>query len=560
MPFSTNRVNLTPYVYMAIGERVLTSDEMMWLKSIEIVHNRKKADECKITFYNPILTYSDDKIFDYGSRVVVIAGWNDEFARKGPYHIKDIDWTFPPDGDPHFTLICKDPSASFMQAQPRSKKIVKDVLSVVRTFAKDNGLIPAMQMTEKENVLIDTVQRGETDAEFLQRVAGMTGFLWNVRGNTLYWVRPDAENPATYTLNYRTGDFSLKEFKPEIKATGGAKGKKKQPAKTVCAAQDPLDPDQQTVQEMYTKFKAGDTVAANVLINKIMREKAKLEGGGSPWGSKDTGDITNQIKKVVTDGLPQSILSDGAPVAGGRAGSNDSTVTGSGQKVFDYKADRFKDRVAGVQQTGLLDTITSGFEQMRQKADELLGNTTEIVRGDNTGASANSTTTTVANSVYGTGGMKGRLDKEAKLTVVSADMVPTIPSFLWEAKETVLVVGVSARLEGLYDIDEVTLTYDADNGLGTKLKGKKRLQETGAGAASVWKDAWPSANEQEQPQAAQGAASNPVRKAKALDRERRYYAVDGDNVSFQNLGGALPLSAELSGPQTLLTTLGAYRK
>lgn len=560
MPFSTNRVNLSPYIYMTIGERVISSDEMMWLKSIEIVHNRKKADECKITFYNPILTYSDDKIFDYGSRIVILAGWNDEFARKGPYHIKDIDWTFPPDGDPHFTLICKDASASFMQAQPRSKKIVKTTLELVREFAKNNGMIADMQMTEKENVLIDTIQRGETDAEFLQRVAGMTGFLWNVRGNTLYWIRPDSQNPATYTLNYRTGDFSLKEFKPEIKATGGAKGKKKQPAKTVCASQDPLDPDQQTVQEMYTKFKAGDTVAANVLINKIMREKVALEGGGKPWGSKDTGDITNQLKKIVTDGLPQSIMSDGAPVSGGRASGNDATTTGSGDKIFDYKADRFMDRTLGQETSALVQSLPEAWDAMLKRANSLLGNTTELVRGDNTGASANSTTTTVANSVHGIGGMQGRLDKEAKLTVVSADMVPTIPSFLWEAKETVLVVGVSARLEGLYDISEVILTYDADNGLATKLKGKKRLQESGAGAASVWKDAWPSANEQEQPQATQGAASNPVRKAKAVDRERRYYAVNGDDVSFENLGGALPLSAELSGPQTVLTTLGAYRR
>ena len=57
--------------------------------------------------------------------------------------------------------------------------------------------------------------------------------------------------------------------------------------------------------------------------------------------------------------------------------------------------------------------------------------------------------------------------------VVGATMVPSIPSWRWDVKKSVYVVGVADICEGLYIIEEVNLTYDNSNGLGTTLKGKK---------------------------------------------------------------------------------------
>lgn len=513
MPFAVRDTNAAPFVRLIVGERLLSPDEMMWLKDIKITHNKKKADTCEITFYNPSLVYGDLKIFDYARRVIILGGWNDEVSIKGPYKIEDMKFVFPPDGDPNFTLICKDPSASVMEAQVKSKKIVKKLLELVREVALEYNLIPDMQISPEEDVLIETVQRGESDAMLLQRLSIDHGYVWHVRGNTLYWVRPESGGRVTYTLNYRTGDFSLKEFTPELKARGPG-GKKKQPKQKVFACQNPLSPEQTEVLELFNQSQKGDQNASQRLMNKFMGERMDKEGG-TPWGQLDAGSILEGIKKGVTG---DKSLSDGAPSFFGTA-----RESGQSGVIEEFKAkveQGVRDRVPNAPSASPIEGGVWGYTFVNGEAErqftQILGpwqtndpqaNPSEVVRGN----AASATPNNLAKAA-------NRLKQETKLVPIEATMVPTVPSWTWVAQETVKVVNVSERLSGLYDVTEVELGYSKEEGLTTTLKGVKRSVSANPTNADSRK---PAANETEQPQSTQQAADNPARPANAVAREQR---------------------------------------
>lgn len=525
MPFAVRDVNAAPFLRIIIGGRLLSPDEMMWVKSIKIVHNRKKADTLELTFYNPTLLYADQKIFDYGSRVVILGGWNDEVTTKGPFRIEDIKYVFPADGDPNFTLVCKDPSATIMEAQVKSRKFVKYLLEVIREIALEYNLVPEMQISPEENVLIETVQRGESDAMLLQRLAIEHGYIWHIRGNTLYFVRPENGANSTYTLNYRTGDFSLKEFSPELKAKKPGGMKKVKPDTKIAMCMDPLSHKIREVRKL-DKSKTLDGESANPYAD----ERNRLEGADEAnWGET----AVDAVDDLLSD-------EDGAPSF---AGAVEKYI--GGDAVTELKNAVKSDKAPRIPSEGSTDGFVPKYRfeeidgEMQRVIDvpgiiKKVGDIASNLQGANTAAAQNdypptsdiARATTASATAKNVDELARRLLLETKLVPISAKMVPTIPSWQWEAREMTNVVGVSKRLEGWYDIEEVELGYDKDNGLTTVLKGVKR-----ASGKRARKPILPACNDVEQPQATQEAATTDARPAKAVDRQgssKSWYFTDGE--------------------------------
>lgn len=547
MPFAARGpINPAPYLRIMVDTHLLSPDELRWVRSVEIRHAKKKADVCEITLSNPTTTYSDNVWYEYGKRIYVICGWNDELTIKGPYIIQDIEYQFPEDGDPTFKLVAKDPSATTMQAKVKSKALRKKLTEHLIEIEKEHKLNRAWDRTELEEVELDTVMRGESDAELLQRVAIENGFVWFIRGNDLYFERPGTLKGIKYKLNWRTGDFSLKVFTPDVKARGPG-GKKKQAVK-VNACVNPLSPEQMKMYSVGQKLLSG-----NLTSEQILQEVADAKGqarqkveGGAQW--------VNQASQALTDfqqgGGAEAMLANGAPQVGGLF---QEALKATGQEgVFEKlegainnvlpRANRTQDHWKASDDKGYLSvkeyTYTDTWNGIREERD--LGFQgpvppkdfraaqvieTEVVRGTAVTAAADNEKKAAA-----------QMAGETRLVPVEATMEPTIPSFLWTATETVDVQGVSARLSGLYDIVEATLTYDREAGLKTVLKGVKRSVNAAPSAATQEKVDAKKQDAAVQSEPAKAAADNPARPTQTVDRKRDFTYTDTWNGTRGEVG------------------------
>lgn len=517
-------------------------DELRNLIGVQLVHKKKEADTLEIEFRNPGITYPDLGIFDYGSRIYVLAGWNDEVETKGPFRVVDINYMFPEAAEPTFKLICKDPTATIMAAQSKSKKINKLLDELVREVALEHGMVPDMDITAEEQILLDTVQRGESDTALLQRLAVKHGFVWFVRGNTLYWQRPDKAKAATYRLCYRMGDFSCKRFVPELKAKGPG-GKKKQPAKQNAVCEDWLSAEERENLELVTAARGGDATARKRLLDVVGATRERVEGG-VPWGSMPKLPTT----LAAAEEQVQSLI-DGAPSLSGLLEQTDAgefltSATRTIQQVKERGPLSGQAAAPGgtrwglVEVEGVLRLRSNGpLESRMEEEGPLFSSTPDFSDPDNplTETSEQVRGTDVSAPPQNAKEAKARLNQATKLVPIEAEITPTIPSWRWKAIETIDMQGVSARLSGLYDVVEARLGYTTSDGLTCVLKGVKR-HASAAATPTASKSPAPSANEAEQPQATQVASDTPGRPAVAVDREvpaDRFFLVHPETGGFE---------------------------
>ncbi len=209
------------YFAINIGGRQLADDELARINgSVEIVLDAEKDDQAKFAFDESIeYTFQDryrenmDVTIEYGH----LRGDRAMFVGE----ISSVKPEFPESGVPSIKFECSSKAKNGHERQRSKTYSNKTYSDVAQEIAKLHGWETSVEPTTQ--VIRQITQAGETDIQFLKRLAAKLNYIVKVVGSTLYFGKQPVTGEDRGTFDYRSGNFLIKSFMPKFEATDKGK-------------------------------------------------------------------------------------------------------------------------------------------------------------------------------------------------------------------------------------------------------------------------------------------------------------------------------------------------
>ena len=172
-----------------------------------------------VNFKDPELKFIEDNVLieDAPVRFVMnYTGTNHTFTFDG--FVSAIDMDFGEDLV-NLTVYCLDESHKLNRIEKSRSWTEKRSIDVVQEIAREYGLSLNTESGYRNFFVEETIsQSNETDIAFCENLAGseFEKFFCKVRNGVLYYRQYKVGETPRTTLSYRTGNFLVKSFKPQI--------------------------------------------------------------------------------------------------------------------------------------------------------------------------------------------------------------------------------------------------------------------------------------------------------------------------------------------------------
>lgn len=204
---------------MTLNGSDLTTKQRSCINAVNIMHSSKGADTMTVNVTDPDFVYINDDIFvDDVSITADVYFLNNNTKDSFSGFISAIDITFPEDGNPTLVLNCID--ETYRMTRGKKKRSWTNITSaaVVQAIAAEYGYQCVTEAGYAFETQETVAQDNTTDADFIDKLAQdeIEDFMFKLVGNTLYYVKHAViGEPSTY-LYYRSNDYSVKSFSPQI--------------------------------------------------------------------------------------------------------------------------------------------------------------------------------------------------------------------------------------------------------------------------------------------------------------------------------------------------------
>lgn len=197
------------------------TDLSLRVLALEYEESETKVDKCVLTLDNADLSYFDHPVFDKGTRLKVSWGYA---GRMSPVRA---------------VVVQKVTGSLVMKVEAQGAGVLMNKVARTRTFenttrselvhalAKENGFGDAERFIEETTRIIPVqTQAGQTDFQFMKRLAQLEGFEFYVDFDGLHWhPRRLAQKPIRvfqYYLPPDVGDVKTFDVDSDITAKAGA--------------------------------------------------------------------------------------------------------------------------------------------------------------------------------------------------------------------------------------------------------------------------------------------------------------------------------------------------
>lgn len=210
---------LSLYYNVHINGVELSKDRKECIKSINISENCGGSDTCTLVIEDPNFLYIEDNIFIEEATIYVEFGWWGYTHRSTFFgYISAIDITFPENGYPQLSIYCLD--VTHLMNREKKTRSWDNVTSadVVKKIAAEYGFSCVVESGYQFKKQDTISQSGVTDIEFCENLAGdeRDQFMCKLKGNTLYYVKLGILQDPSADLDYRSGDYDVVSFSPQI--------------------------------------------------------------------------------------------------------------------------------------------------------------------------------------------------------------------------------------------------------------------------------------------------------------------------------------------------------
>ena len=255
----------TPFFAITLGDQPLGPEDLRLVESVTLTDEASDKDTATVRLADPDLSFQ--RRVQKGLSIQVTAGFALGETKTFVGEVSALSPNFPEDGLPTLTVECSSRAKKGHEAQKQKawKKMKRS--DIARQIAQTHGwvadVVPTQTVVEQES------QAGESDVDFLQRLARKENYRFRVKGNVMTF-RPAAglkEKEPAATLDYRIGNHLIRSFSPRY----------------------------------GSDLRGKDVVAANVHgREKTVVTATAKESVASPQGKTPTGEANRQRKETVS--------------------------------------------------------------------------------------------------------------------------------------------------------------------------------------------------------------------------------------------------------------------
>jgi uncharacterized protein len=162
----------------------------------------------------------DDPNFTVGNMITIDMGYGSNLSRLIIGNITSLEPSFFASEAPTLIIGGQDLSYDYMKRPTKERAFSEKKYSdMARTIAKEAGLLAIVDDEEPTGKFEPSVikDNNETYYAFLSRLIKVIGFNFDVKGQTMYFVKPGDDNKEILTLELGKDIIS---FRPTLKTTG----------------------------------------------------------------------------------------------------------------------------------------------------------------------------------------------------------------------------------------------------------------------------------------------------------------------------------------------------
>lgn len=208
-----------PTYKIYVKGKLLSSTRLRCVESVEIKETVEGADTCSIKISDPNFLFIDDNIFKEKNSLKVVMGISScSVTQTFEGYISAVDVEFPESGIPSLTITGMD-KTHLMNRKKKSRTFTKKTRAqIVAKIAKSYGFKCVVEKNYKFKTVSSISQSSQTDADFLQKLAGdeLYPFTCRLVGNTIYYVKKGKLGTPVMTLHYLDYPHEIQSFSPKV--------------------------------------------------------------------------------------------------------------------------------------------------------------------------------------------------------------------------------------------------------------------------------------------------------------------------------------------------------
>jgi phage protein D len=230
---------LDPYFFIKVNGIPLSQEDQLNIKYVQIIYEENKRTLLKFEYWDKDKDKLDNPIFKLGQKIEVDGGYRTKFQTFGPF---DVDLADEKIVQRSFYIVGS--SGGTLNKRVRRRVFSSgSILDVIQRVADEHGFYlkiegdPNIDLALTEDNAL--VQSGETDMQFIQRVANAFGILLRTEANSVILSDAIGSNLDVVELLFDRADATIEDIKvkfskPQIKRPTSkidirCKGKKDNP-------------------------------------------------------------------------------------------------------------------------------------------------------------------------------------------------------------------------------------------------------------------------------------------------------------------------------------------
>jgi phage protein D len=202
----------SPYFEITFGSHTLSPEETSLVTDVEIKDEIEEKDTATVSVNDPAFQFQ--KLAVKGVSVRIVAGFFMGKTKEFIGEVSGLTPQFPESGLPTLSVECSAKSKKGHESQENKswKKMKRS--EIAKKIAATRGW--TSDVDETKEIVEQESQAGESDVDFLRKLARKENFIFRVKGNVMQFKKaPDLDNQSPVAVfDYRIGNHTVKSFSP----------------------------------------------------------------------------------------------------------------------------------------------------------------------------------------------------------------------------------------------------------------------------------------------------------------------------------------------------------